>query len=294
MTYFSSIQQDPNNILQLSLLGMLKLGESVALYALQGLKLLLNLYFDAIQAIVGVVHDLLIEPWDIPIVADLYEYLFGRPFISVGQLFATIIAIPVTSIYKAERSVAPYPDQNAVDQVTGALTAAWLGQRAWGGGPQGTALAAPGDADWVDVVRYILNTAYTVNYGTRAVIEGAINVNPKPQAVLSYVNWIQRYLSSVFTVPWIFKDTVAPPWPDDADGLENFIWLLQFVCGPLRGAVVLYFEAPGEVGDASLAVWGAAHLGLVSWLADLQAEKKPPMPYLDDWITESVLVCLCP
>lgn len=290
-TYFTSIADNPDNILQLSLLGLLKLGESIALYGLQGIKLLLDVYFDAMAAVVAALREFLIEPWQIPVVTDLYEYLFDRRFVSLAELFAAIVATPVTAIYKAERDAAPYPGDDAVKQVTGTLNATWLGQRAWGA--TGAAPAA-GDTDWLNVLRYVFNAAQSVDWITRCVVEGAINANPKPDSVLPFVNWIQRYLSSVFSIPWIFKDTVAPPWPDDADGWENFIWVLQYICGPLRGGILLIAEAPGQVGDATLAIWGAVHLVLVCQLADLQAQKTPPVRNLDEWIAEAVQTCLCP
>jgi hypothetical protein len=296
IAYFGDIQKNPDNILQLTLLGLLKLGESVAMYALVGFKQLLNLFFDAITGIIGLVRDLFIEPWQIPIVSDLYEYATGRPFVSLGQLFALIVAIPVTSIYKAELGVAPYPDDAAVAQVTNGLTADWLARRAWGGSPQAMAPAAPADADWLNVVRYILNTAFTVNYGARAVIEGVINFNQDPIPVLATVNWFQRYFASVFSIPWIFKDTVAPPWPDDADGWENFIWLLQFVAGPLRGGIIMLSPfkdttIAGKVADVSLTIWGALHLAGVSYLAGLQGDDSDADK---EKIAENVLACLCP
>ncbi len=290
--YFQSIPNDPANVVQLSLLGLLKLGESIAIYGLQTLKLLFNLFLEAIAAVIAYVRSVLLDPWYIPIVTDLYEYATGRPFVSLGELFALIIAVPVTAIYKATVGAAPFPDDASVTQVTTTLTAAWLGRRAWGGGPEATEAALPGDADWLNTVRLTLNISHAVNFAGRAFVELAININPQPSGkVLVTANWIQRLLSTLLTTPWILKDTAGPPSQDSPDGWENLTWILQLILGPLRGGILLAANAPGQVHDISLTIWGGIHLVFVSYLAYLQGT------YVEDTqlkATENILSCLCP
>ena len=270
--------------------GLLKLGEAVALFALAGIKGLLDLFFEAIQSLISALSDFLNKSWTIPVVGDLYAFATGKdPSFRLIDLFALVVAAPVTALYKAAKGTAPFPDDASVAQVTNVFTVDWLDHVAWGSAPKALApRAGAPDPTW-QKVRDICNMSFAINFDLRTPVEVAINFLPAAVRPLNGANLVQRILASALSIPWVMKDNCSPPWKDDADGLENFIWVLQCIFGPLRGGLLFVAKAPGEVADATLAVWGAIHLAFVSKLAVKEGDKANDLK-----TAENVLACLAP
>jgi hypothetical protein len=292
IAYFAAIQQRPDQIMTLSLQGLLKLGEAVALFALGGLKGLLDLFFEAIQSLISALSDFLTQSWTIPVVGDLYAYATGKdPSFRLIDLFSLMVAAPVTALYKAARGAAPFPDAASVSQVTNTFTVGWLDQIAWGSAPKAVRAASAADAFPWQKVRDICNMGFAINFYCRAPVEFLINLSPVPIRPLNSVNLVQRILASALSIPWVMKDHCSPPWNSDADGWENMTWIFQCLWGPLRGGLLFVVKAPGELADATPAVWGALHLVFVSVLADKESDEKRAN---DRKTAENVLACLAP
>jgi len=286
--YFQSIKDNPDQVLVLSLKGLLKIVEGLALVALQGFGLVLGAFFDAVNAAITAVQSLLNERWTIPVVSDIYQWATDSKdgSFSIIELTALMAAIPATSIYKATFGGAPFPDDNAVDAVKRLITVGWLEQRAWGGGP---GIAAPSDP--LTEIRRICNILYAVNFGVRCPVEFAINYNAQPLLPLSVINIGQRFFASGLSIPWVMGDPEGPPFPGTADGWTQWIWITQIMFGPTRGAILLAFEVEAPAGDLSLSIWGVVRWGVEAILAIAEADENKSNAART---TERMLVCFGP
>ena len=285
--YFEAIGNQPEHLLELSLQGLLKLVESMTLFAIQGAKTLFDLLFEALQAAIGLIRSLLAEQWSIPLVSDIYQLATGKSLtFAPVDLFALAVAIPSTAIYKVIKHAPPFPTDTALETFKAGFTAAWVEQRAWGG----RTVAAAGSEPWLDVVRGTFDVAYSANFLIRMPVETFINTSLQPPpAFVSIVNLTQRFLGSFFSMPWVMKDPSSNP--SRSETLENNLWYYQILAGPTRGAVVLIANVDPRVGNASLAAWGAIHLGAVIQLAVVEGQENASDPLKT---AENILSCLAP
>src|SRR5262249_11090227 len=233
------------------------------------------------------IRSLLAEQWSIPLVSDIYQLATGKSLtFAPVDIFALMVAIPSTAIYKVIKHAPPFPTDTALETFKAGFTAAWVEQRAWGPRPA----AAAGSEPWLDVLRATFDVAYSVNFLIRMPIETFINTSLQPPSkFVSIVNVTQRFLGSVFSMPWVMKDPSSNP--SEADTLENNLWYYQVLAGPTRGAVLLISGVDAAVGNASLAAWGAIHLGAVIQLAVVESQENASDLLKTE---ENILSCLAP
>jgi hypothetical protein len=235
--YFEAIGDNPDQLLVLSLKGLLELVETIAQFAIQGLKTLVDLLFDAIKAVIDALGAMLNADWSIPLVSEIYQMATGKGLtFKPIDLFALTIAIPATSIYKVIKQVAPFPDDTAVSDLKAHFTAGCLAQRAFGTTAAATALGA-GTEPWLERVRFVSDVGFVVNWSLRAVVEMYINGSDLPtDPLVATTNLVQRFASSFFSMPWVYMD--RSPNPSQAEDMEFSLWYAQIVFGPGRGAAL--------------------------------------------------------
>ncbi|MBL6430350.1 MAG: hypothetical protein HPM95_00485 [Alphaproteobacteria bacterium] len=125
--YFTAIGDNPNEVLNLLMSGIVKVMESVALFALDAAKGVIAVLMDLIKDVVEAFRDVLFAEWEIPIVSQLYKFFTGKTLsIRVSQIASYLIAIPTTLIYKLATNKAPFPDQAALDAYKNYITVDWL------------------------------------------------------------------------------------------------------------------------------------------------------------------------
>ncbi|WP_157543808.1 hypothetical protein [Mucilaginibacter paludis] len=210
INYFSNIKDNPDKALDLLLSGLVKVGESIALFALDFGKGVILTMLDIIVSVIDAFKNLMNEEWEIPIVSEIYKLATGetlsfRPI----QLLSYIIAIPANIIYKASEGVAPFPDEASVQAFKNYYTLDYLKKRA--GLISGrinhdfsTAAAAAQES----VARLLFKAGYAISMfvGSFADIATAIaSSTGTVNDAVGYVSTGAGILSAVFTNPWILE-----------------------------------------------------------------------------------------
>lgn len=286
VAYFAAIKAGAANVLDLLVKGLLETAKAVALIALDAAEVVISALFAAIEDVIGLLRSVLTAPLDIPLVNELYYMATGNRSYSLVDLAALIVAIPANAAYHLAFGSAPFTAE-AVSAVTTNLTIDWLRQQAWGREP---GAAPPAAEPWLQNLRGACDALYGANFMARTGVETVINLSPVPVPPLMWFNLVQRLLSSALSIPWVMKDQPASPFDASAAGLENFIWILQLIFGPVRGGIIL---ASGQIefGDPTLTLWGAIHLVMEGLLAGLEDDENHPDP---EKTAERVLACLAP
>ncbi len=287
--YFARIVDDPSHGLELAFAGLLRALEGVVLFTVEVAKILVDLLFDAVSAILEALQTLLDTPWSLPFVSEIYKAITGQELLFKPlDLLALIVAIPATPIYKIldGSGEAPFPNASAVARFKSWFTVERFEAYFQPGARPRMVSMQPGD--FIDVGRKFMHVAYATNFLCRAVLETKINTDPKPDRFYVLLNIFQRLASSAVTIPWALSDDPGGfDGPDQLKDLSNIIWVSQLVCGPLRG-LAAWITQETEVGHVTASMWGGFHLALhVTLLAEENAQD--PLE-----IIETVLTCLAP
>jgi hypothetical protein len=232
VTYLQGIGSQPDQFLQLALSGLLKALEGIADIALDVARALVDVLCDAVGALIEFLLDLLREPWEIPFVSELYiNYISPGSALSALDLFALIVAIPATVIYKAvvKGKGAPFADEAALASFKSSYTTKWLLGMA-GLGPK-TALATVGGngfRPFLCIFCGVVNVGASVLYGMTEFICDIVPINA-PTSAKPPEAWGQAALAASFVMfvsmlPW------ADPSNDEGLGcngiaLGNTLWL---------------------------------------------------------------------
>jgi hypothetical protein len=275
MGYFNQIGSQPNNALTLVYSGTIKVMEGIALFGIAAAKGVILSVLDLVIVIIGAVRDLLTEEWEIPIVSQLYQLITGesltfRPM----QLFALIVAIPATLLYKIVKGEAPFPDDAALGRFTGTFTAQWLAEQS-GIQPKRKSLSAQESAlaeEWRKWVAGIFACLTAVVWLLRIWFESAAIILTqiiKMPTRLAICLIGAGFLNVFFTTPWIVKADAGGFSCTEGAGLGNLTWLLNAVLGPGLGAVFMLTGVKAPVPDIIQTIWGAGHLALVVIVAVL-------------------------
>jgi hypothetical protein len=126
VAYFSQIADDPGRFLDLSLAGLVELAGALALLALDAAKTVIGLVIDAMLLVVKAITVILTESWDIWKLSDLYAWLTDGATLSAVDVYALVLAIPVTLTYKAMfNDQVPFP----TDASLAAFEASYSGEQ---------------------------------------------------------------------------------------------------------------------------------------------------------------------
>src|SRR5207248_1200031 len=89
---------------------------------LSGVKALADSLFQLGQSLITFINSLLTQSLDIPFVSSLYSWITNGSQLTVADLIALILAIPVTTAYKLVYNKAPFPDAASVTNLTNNFT----------------------------------------------------------------------------------------------------------------------------------------------------------------------------
>jgi hypothetical protein len=247
ISYFSNIKDNPDKALELLFSGLVKVGESIALFALDLGKALIVLFLQIIAEIIGVFKDLMNEEWEIPIVSSIYEYITGSTLsFKPITLLSYIIAIPATLIYKLSTGEAPFADDKALQDFKDYFTLDWLKKRAGIGTSRTRSLVR--DATQESVARTLFKAGYAVAMfvGSFADITTAAASSVETKAgPVGYVSTAAGILAAVFTNPWIVdidpgKLVCSNNGTKNGSGGSSFkLGYIASVLGPLKSATLL-------------------------------------------------------
>ncbi|MBC01085.1 MAG: hypothetical protein CML67_16265 [Rhodobacteraceae bacterium] len=291
--YFTAIGDNPNEVLNLLMSGIVKVMESVALFALDAAKGVIAVLMDLIKDVVEAFRDVLFAEWEIPVVSQLYKFFTGKTLsIRVSQIASYLIAIPTTLIYKLATNKAPFPDQAALDAYTNYITVDWLKSKF---GIQ-TQKAVAFDASLEKVVAQIALGVYAGAMGVRIFTDNltgflsataAVSADqpsklptniknyvgtwkPKGKSLAGLAAVLLRYTTTFATMPWLIRPgSPAPNCPAGDPGFGGTIWITQLICGPTRGLFVLALVPGGRprvyTGEITICLWGVANMIMVAW-----------------------------
>ncbi|WP_306047475.1 hypothetical protein [Nioella sp. MMSF_3534] len=285
VNYFTAIGDDPANAMNLLLSGVVKVMESVALFALDFARGVIATLMDLIAEVIQSFRDFLFNEWEIPIFSQLYKFFTGKKLgIRLIDIPAYIIAVPTTLIYKLATGKAPFPDQAALDDYRAYYTVDWLKAQSGIGTPS-TEVRIDASAEvWI---RGISLSIYSAGMYGRMIVDpitataSALNT---PIKQLSYASIVLRYITTAATTPWLLNVNMGPPTCGaGTKGFSANIWFSQLVFGPTRGLLIAY-AMPASAGKAkvytaevTVSVWGAVNATMVIWnyVATDSADRNP-------------------
>lgn len=291
LDFFTAIGDNPNDALNLLMSGVIKVMESVALFALDAAKGVIATLMDLIKEVVASFRDALFAEWEIPVLSQLYKFFTGHSLsIRVSQIASWLIAIPATLIYKLATGKAPFPDQAALDAYTNYVTVDWMKSK-FGMTTQkevvfdstaekvvaGFALGVYAAAMFVRIFTdgltgFLSSTGAIPDQGSR-VPEGLKNYSkgwsPKGKNLAGLAAVLMRYVTTFATAPWLVRPgTPAPSCPPGDPGFSGVIWICQVLAGPTRGLVILAFpggKARTYTAELTITLWGFVNIAMVSW-----------------------------
>lgn len=277
ITLFQNLGDNPDNVLNLLLAGILKVMEALALWGIAAARGVVLTILDLIADLVAGVKAMLNEEWEIPFVSQLYQLITGssltfRPM----RIIAYIVAIPTTLVFKLLTNTAPYPDEASLEELRRNYTVDWLMQvtglkaerQLFG------AVKAAVD-DWRKVTSRVFTVIFAVTMFVRIWIDTATALASAGElaapVALAVTNLGARFLTMFMTTPWVYSD--AGGFGCTKVPLNNLRWLLNIIFGPCRGTVIFLLRNKikenlrAPVAEGTLTAWGAAHLGMAIGVA---------------------------
>lgn len=266
LAYFGQIETNPDQALQLAFAGLVSLLTATADAALALRAAVVDALFAAIDAVVQFMLDWMHEPWDIPLLSDLYsKYINPNGTLNAFDLFSLIVAIPANVAYSELYNAAPFPDRAAVDEFRDNFTAQWLLDMSHPAKRRSGSLAR--SESWRDGLSHVFGAVYAGSLFFYAPIEAALDAIPPdaknvpPQ--LSQAAIALETLGWIFSCPWAMDPTDNAGTDGSAGGqaFGNNIWAgTGWVAPVLDGGVYLISEAAGDgvimrnLSDATLTI----------------------------------------
>lgn len=209
IAYFSNIKDNPSQALQLILSGLLKVGESIALFLIDFGAGVIKSILDLIKLLVEAFKDFLNTVWRIPIVSDIFKFITGHDLsFSVMDLVAYLISIPTCVLFKVVYKKAPFPTQQSVDDFKNTYNLAYLKSRS-GIDRSPEALALRAAAKPVDpLVVNLFKTGFAVSMFAKMWADmgtAALSSVDQVNEVLGYVSLGTGIAAAAFTNPWIVQ-----------------------------------------------------------------------------------------
>ncbi len=291
LTFFTAIGDDPNNALNLLMSGVIKLMESVALFALDAAKGVIATLMDLVREVVESFRDVLFSEWEIPVLSQLYKFFTGRSLsIRVSQIASWLVAIPATLIYKLATGKAPFPDEASLDAYKNYVTVDWVkskfgmttekqvlldstSEKVVAGVSLGIYAAAMVVRIFTDGLTGFLSSTGAIPDQGSKVPEGLKNYSkswtPKGKNLAGLAAVLMRYVTTFATMPWLIRPgSPAPSCPAGDPGFAGVIWICQVIAGPTRGLLILAFpggKARTYTAELTITLWGFANIGMISW-----------------------------
>ncbi len=283
--YFSQIKNNPDQVLQLAMGGILSLCEGLVLLALDMTKVIVQILFDAILAALSAIETLLNAEWSVPFVSDLYEHI-AKSKLTTLDLFSILIATPATILYKLTFNAAPFPDAAAVQAFETYFTSTALLQRS-GLSESSRArqtLQVQDESKVQLVFEKFFQACYSINsllfiapdilIDLESVTDGLSN---KMIEQLNTMALVQGWLSWVFGGPWVaWIAEGGAPGCDSDDEFEKLVALLQIIGNGIDTAWFVFEKKTtgtgriarnsGDLGLITSSLWGCTGMGLtITW-----------------------------
>jgi hypothetical protein len=273
--FFTAIGDDPNNVLNLLLSGVIKALEGIALFALDTAKGVVALMMDLIKEVVEAFKLVLFTEWEIPILSQLYKLFTGKTLsIRPVDIACYIVGVPATLAYKLLTGTAPFPDDAALDAYKNYFTVDWLKSKF--GLETSKALTADFDVETF-IAKFCL-VAYGVTMCFRVYADGItalLSTAGETWAPAGYCAATLAYISMGLTTPWLLNwKTPAPSCPAGSLGFGGTIWICSLIFGPTRGlllgALFKLFKVDSNkikiyTAELTLTAWGAAATIMTIW-----------------------------
>jgi hypothetical protein len=273
VNYFSQIKDEPEKFLQLALSGLLSLVNGVSDVTLDTATIIINAINACATSIITAITESLDAEWDIPVITDIYSYITkGEPLKAI-DLFALMIAVPTTAIYKEIYNEAPFADEDSVDQFKDFFTTEELLKASGLTLNSKIKTGSPKSKVWLENSKTIFQVLYACSYFVWAGYEPILDLIPDKEAETTSALILSGGLiiplcHQIFSIPWPWSHQT--PSCNTAKGLEALIWCLQLL--PLTADAITL--KTGQIllrhfieGPAINSIWGVIHLSLFVILA---------------------------
>jgi hypothetical protein len=268
---FSGLLTNADGVVQAQLgqvLGALKDPAGIAVAQMQGI--VAQIFGLIQQAITTMNKEVLDEPWDIPLLSELYAQYVGDSLTPLSMM-ALAIALPADAVYFTAFDRHPFETDDDLTTFQKEFTAEWLLQQSQLV-PPGTALPTAMPPELRLAVSKFLGTTLAASYVTLGVMNEALdliaatpaNQGPKGplssfQAAAVLAGWT-RWASAV---PWGINPNNNAGCSDSAGAQEfgNLAWILNMM-GPLTSTVLYLGRIPGDAGAVTLSVIGLIQVAL--------------------------------
>lgn len=290
LTYFEAIPQKPDQYLQLTAAGLLKLVEAVAIFALDVAQKIIKLLCDAVLKVLDELWQLLQQAWDIPLLTAMYSKFTNGQTLSTLNLLSLLIATPATVLYKLangkaefpdnDPTAAPFPDKAALTTFKSTITAEWIIQQAGLTDTAITKKALPQpDTSALVVARRFSASCYAMNSIAYIGVDIVVDLLSSGETALDYKErWkpdpllfnrmalAHSWLDPIFSIPWL-TGSEGGIGCDNANEFENLAWLLQGIGIALD---TIAYVKDGKVTRQAYngwgvyvgSAWGGVNLGL--------------------------------
>lgn len=207
--YFTNIKDNPSQALQLVLAGLLKIGESVALFLIDFGAGVVKSILDVVKMLIEAFQELLNTTWRIPIVSDIYKFITGDDLsFSIIDLISYMIAIPTCVLFKVVYSKAPFPTDQSVQDFKNTYNLAYLKARA-GIDNSREAIVLRNAVTTIDpLVVNLFKTGFAVSMFVKIWTDigtAALSSTDQVNDILGYVSLGASLTSAAFTNPWIVE-----------------------------------------------------------------------------------------
>lgn len=244
--YFTNIQENPSQALQLVLSGLLKIGESVALFLIDFGTGLVKTILDVVGMLIDAFKELLNTVWRIPIVSDIFEFITGGDLsFSIIDLISYLIAIPSCVLFKAVYSKAPFPTDKSVQVFKDTYSLAYLKSRS-GIDNSKEAIALRNSITKVDPnVLNLFKTGFAVSMFVKMFTDigtAALSSADQVNEIVGYVSLGAGITAAAFTNPWIVEvdpgKLLCGSKSDESNDTASNIGYLATVISVVKGVVV--------------------------------------------------------
>ncbi|MFC0778614.1 hypothetical protein [Flavobacterium sp. HJSW_4] len=207
--YFSNIKENPSQALQLVLSGLLKIGESVAMFLIDFGAGVVRTILDVVKLLIEAFKDLLNTAWRIPIVSDIFKFITGHDLsFSIIDLISYLIAIPTCVLFKVVYKQAPFPTDDSVTAFKNTYNLAYLKSRS-GIDNSKEAILMRNAVQTVDpLVVNLFKTGFAVSMFVKIWSDIGTSIASSANQVsdvLGYVSLGAGITAAAFTNPWIVE-----------------------------------------------------------------------------------------
>lgn len=226
---------------------------------LSGMRTAIVAVLQAMRAVIAAMTQLLTTTWNIPLLTPLYKKITNGSDLSMTDVIALMVAVPMTVGYKAVTGKSPFPDDASVVAFKGSFNASSMIQASGLGAGHEDNRAnlspiLPPDMQFLVVGFGVVASQLGVT-ATSAII----NFDEEISAFLSYINVICEAANFLCSFPWF----VLPKSPGSENDIVQW-WLISLVVLILDAVGVYKSGRPVQrwsvVGPVCMFIFGTVQL----------------------------------